>query len=172
MGTINYKTSDYITMTTPNYNVDDFLTDDDFIEWCVENEYTDLTSVAYDEIEQSIQADYENAKSYLGNYDFYYYHVTVEPRYYDGWQIVIENNFSYCYDSYSDKIAARKEIAQIQAFLTDCAACGWVQCSPGWGMGYSDYKDTITAIKAACMEMRAENKSTPCWSILVRLGEV
>lgn len=43
----------------------------------------------------------------------------------------------------------------------ECAAAGLVQYSPGWCTGYSDYKDTKTAINAAIKEMRREVQETP-----------
>ena len=161
MGTINHKTSDYITLASPDYDYRDF-TDD--------NEITD-----YDAIQDCIDADRENVKWLLDNKyggidkyghvcGFYYYHITIEPGYYDGFSIQIENNFPICYDWYEEKLEAQKEITQIKNFLIDCANVGMVQIFPGWCTNYKSHAETIAGIKEAIKEMREEVKAIPTWT--------
>ena len=151
MGTINHKTSDYITLASPDYDYMDLTNDNGIID--------------YDAIQDCIDADRENVKWLLDNkYSFYYYHVTIEPGYYDGFSIQIENNFPLCYDWYEEKLEAQKEITQIKNFLIDCANVGIVQCFPGWCTGYSNYAETIAGIKEAIKEMREEVKAIPTWT--------
>lgn len=142
MGTINYKTGNYITigynLKNINYSIDDF---------------------SYENI---IIDDYENIKDLLNLYNFYYYHIEIKPGYYDGFSIDIEYNFSYCLYSYQDKKDALKEITQIKKFLLDCInnynCCA---ISPGWCTTYYDYKNTIEQLKNAIKEMQDEIRNTP-----------
>ena len=145
MGTINYKTSDFITIGYNCNNID------------YEDEY-------YHEI---IQDYFDQAAYTRARYNFYYFHVSIEPGYYEGFYINIEHNFSYCYDNYEDKRAALKEITQIRKFLYECASdfeC--VAVSPGWCTSYADYETTLKEIDAAIKEMRETVKNTPTWARL------
>ena len=142
MGTINYKTSDYITI---GYNCDNIDYEDEFY-------YYDM------------QDCYDQAKYRLKEYGFYYFHVTVEPGYYEGFSINIELNFKYCFDSSGDKKEAQKEITQIKTFLLECISdfeC--VAVWPGWCMRYADYKTTIKELNEAIYNMRQDVKMTPTW---------
>jgi len=164
MGAINYKTSDYITLGLRPYDIDDFKNDPDFI-----GEMTELygevnDDLVYDYINDLVDDDRANIEYALNKWDFYYFHITIEPGYYEGFSLDIENNLSICFDSYEDKRAAQKEITEIKQFLLGCAANGLVKCSPGWITGYSNYFETVKAIHAAIEEMREEVRSTPTWS--------
>ena len=145
MGTINYKTSDYITL---GYNCN----------------YTDYDDPYYNEI---IQDYFDQVAITRARYDFYYFHVSVEPGYYEGFYIDIEHNFNYCYDNYEEKRLALKEITQIKRFLLECVndfEC--VAVYPGWCTGYADYNKTLKELDAAIWEMRETVKSTPTWATL------
>ena len=134
MGAINYGTSDYISI---GLNVSR-----DFDEWELENLYNEFSEM-------------------LENRRFWYFHITLKPGYYEGFYIDIEYNFPVYFDDCTEKRDAQKEVTQIRRFLLECAAAGLVQYSPGWCTGYSDYKDTKTAINAAIKEMRREVQETP-----------
>ena len=149
MGTINYKTSDYITIGLKPYDSDDFID---------ENGNTD-----YDEISSCYEADYDNIKYLLDKYNFYYYHITIEPGYYEGFSIDIENNFGLCYNDYESKREAQKEITQIKQFLIDCVNTGLCKVSPGWCTAYYNYYESIEAINEAIKEMREEVRTAPTY---------
>ena len=141
MGTINYKTSDYITIGYNCNNIDY----DDF--------YNDIISDYYDQVCYTLK-----------KYHFYYFHVNIEPGYYEGFSINIECNYSYCFDSYEDKKEAQKEITEIKQFLLECIndfEC--VAVYPGWCTGYADYKTTLKEVNDAVREMRATVKNIPTW---------
>lgn len=156
MGTINYGTSDYITI---GYNLN--WDGSEFETW--------------EEMENEKQLDIEdmyiNIRAILNKYDFTFYHVTIEPGYYEGFYIDIENNFPYCYDSREDKRAAQKEVTELKALLIECVNTGLVQVWPGWCMSYNTRIESIEAIKTAIKEMRAEIKSIPTWYTLNQRGE-
>lgn len=145
MGTINYKTSDFITL---GYNCNNIDYDDEF----------------YHEL---IQDNFDQIATTRARYNFYYFHVSVEPGYYEGFYIDIEHNFNYCYDDYNEKRAALKEITQIKKFLLECVndfEC--VAVYPGWCTGYADYNETLKELDAAIREMRETVKNTPTWATL------
>ena len=143
MGTINYGTSDYITL---GYNCNNIDYEDDF--------YNDIICDLYDQI--AYRLDQER---------FYYFHITVEPGYYEGYYINIENNFPIAFDSYREKAEAQKEISDIKRFLLECIN-DFECCSvyPGWCMGYADHAKTLKDLSAAVGEMRSEVKTTPTWA--------
>ena len=117
MGTINYKKSDYITL---GYNTNNIDYDDEF--------YSD-----------DINSEYEEIAAILKNEFFYYFHITIEPGYYEGFSIDIENNFSYFFDDYSEKLQALKEATKIKKFflyIVDNFNIN-VVC-PGWHTAYGD----------------------------------
>lgn len=141
MGTINYNTSDYVTI---GY---------------------DCSGIDYDDMDYDfyISEDYETIKDILNQYFFYYFHVKIEPGYYEGFYIDIKYDFPLFYD-YTCRQEAQKEITTIKHALlqivesTNCCAV-----HPGWCMGYSDYKSTLSEIEKAVKEMRQDVKSTPTY---------
>lgn len=151
MGTINYFTSDYITL---GYNTNNINYDDDF--------YYDDINYEFDEI-----------AALLKNEFFYYFNITLKPGYYDGFTINIENNFGYCFNDYSEKKEALKELTRIKNFLIyivdNFNVC---EVWPGWCTSYQEYHTTIIDIKAAIKEMKSEIKTTPTYYMLKIAGEV
>lgn len=176
MGTVNYATSDYITMGLKPYDVDDFTNNPDFLDFIREEWGIDTTdqnavyAAACDEVASLYDSDYANISFELSKHNFQYYHIAVKPGYYEGFMLDIENNYSIAYDAWEDKRAAQKEITEIKQFLIACAGMGLVKCSPGWCTGYSDYNGTIKAIGAAIKEMREESRTIPTWAQYCREG--
>jgi hypothetical protein len=151
MGAINYFTSDYITL---GYDLNDIDYSDEF--------YSDDINYEYDEISAILKNEY-----------FYYFHITLKPGYYDGFSINIENNFSYCFDDYNEKMQALKELTRIKHFLIyivdNFNVC---EVWPGWCTSYKDYYTTIKNIGAAIKEMKSEIKNTPTYYILKAAVEI
>lgn len=166
MGTINYKTSDYITLGMRPYDVDDFINDGDFIEQYEEyGRGRSAVDFAFDTIRHYEEDDLLNVQSIIGKDGFRgYFNVTVEYGYYDGFSLNIENNFPVAFDCCQDKRDAQKEITEIKRLLIECAGVGMVACYPSWCTAYEDYNGTITAINAAIKEMREEVRRTPTWA--------
>ena len=149
MGTINYKTSDYITI---GYNCNYIDYDYEF--------YNELISGYYEQVNDLLKQEY-----------FYYFHVTLEPGYYEGFSINIENNFGICYDDYTDKQQAQKEITRLKTFLTQCI--NEYECCvvyPGWCTGYENYENSLIKLNAAIEEMRQTVKDTPTYNQYIRKG--
>lgn len=140
MGTINYFTSDYITL---GVNCDSF-TDDDFY---------------------FLDEDFDSIAGILRNEFFYYFNVRLKPGYYEGFSIDIEFNFKYCLDGWEDRKEAQKEITRIKQFLLACINdFGLCAVSPGWCTKYYNYSETIEKLNEAIKEMRDTVNSAPTWS--------
>lgn len=166
MGAVNYFTSDYITMGLKPYDISDFENDADLMLEIQEEirEYGGtVENCIYDMIERYYEDDRTNIESILSRYSFYYFHVAIEAGYYEGFSLIIENNFSVAFDGWEDKRAAQKEITSLKQCLLECAGSGLVACYPGWCTGYEDYKGTCKAIAAAIKDMREDVKNTPTW---------
>ena len=167
MGAINYFTSDYITLGVKPYDTDDYIKDNDFMdfireEWNVNTEdENEVLNAVNEQINADYEADRENAESILNKYGFYYFHVVLKPGYYEGFTLDIENNFGVALDGWEDRREAQKEITQLKNCLLELADVGLVACSPGWCTGYKDHNETIKAIKEAIKEIREEYKTIP-----------
>ena len=155
MGTINYKTSDYITLSIRPYDFDDIM------QGITADMVTD--NMINDTIRDYYDADAENAQSIIDNYKLWYFRVAIEPGYYEGVSIDIENNFSVCFDNYMEKKEAQKEVTRLKQLLFDLAGCGFVQTFPGWVTGFNDYKNTLNGIKKAIKDIRQEVATTPTY---------
>lgn len=149
MGAINYYTSNYVTL---GYNLS--------------NDYTDEFET-FEEAQEQLNLDIEWAADEIERifkkYNFYYYNITIEPGYYEGFSIDIENNFPLCFDDYYSKNEVQKEITQIKKFLLECLDYDLCVVHPGWCTSYLDYNDSIKEIKNAISEMRLEVKTIPTW---------
>lgn len=141
MGAINYKTSNYITI---GYNCDFIDYEDEF--W-----------------QEEVNYFYEQVKSRLEQERFYYWHIKIEPGYYEGFYIDIKLN--YCYFDYIEKQEAQKEVTQIKKLLLTCIN-DFECCSvfPGWCTSYKDYNESLTLLNRAIQEMREAVKKTPSYN--------
>lgn len=167
MGTINYGTSNYVTLGVKPLDPYDLERDADFIEELREGynltEDEDTADAINDYISIVEEDDRENLKSILNKYSFYYFHIAIKSGYYEGYYLDIESNFSVYLEDYAEKLEAQKEITAIKAFLIECAGIGLVSVWPGWCTTYHDYKTTLKHINKAVKEMREEVRNTPTW---------
>ena len=140
MGTINYTTSEYITI---GYN-------------CNNIDYNDEECAFY------IQDDFDRIKDRLNHESFYFFHVTIEPGYYEGFSINIEFNYPLFFDDFSEKREAQKEVTRIKDFLKWCIdENGCCAVFPGWCTSYLNYKESLVLLSDAVREMRKTVKDTP-----------
>jgi hypothetical protein len=175
MGTINYRTSDYITMAIRPYYYTDFDEKEIAEDYCLANdcdiEDFDVAPYIMDLIQSYYEDDLAEAENVLSRYHFDYYHVKIEYGYYEGFSLDIENNYGCCYDDWQDRRYANKEITKLKQMLIELADIGMVACYPFWIMRYEDYKGTLKCINEAIKEMRAEVKAIPTWNQLAKKGE-
>lgn len=148
MGTINYKTSDYITIGYDcrciNYDYDNDF-DPDFII-----------------------NDYDTVKNILDKYIFNTFDISLEYGYYQGFYINIKFDYLY-FDDCTERSEAQKEITSIKKALleivnnTNCYAV-----FPGWCTGYADHKNTLIEIANAVKQMRQTVHDTPTYKQYLR----
>lgn len=167
MGTVNYATSDFVTLGIKPYDYMDFENDAEFMDDARKN-IKEYGGTLEDEISSYIDelhsCDYENIEYELKKHHFHYFHIDIKPGYYEGFTLDIEFNYGLCFNSWEDKRDAQKEITEIKKFLKTCAGLGMVACSTGWRTTYSDYNSTLKEIDRAIKEMRKTVKETPTWN--------
>lgn len=165
MGTINYKTSNYITIGYEPIDILELEEDKEFMQE-MQNEVNEYGGTIEEVIDSYIrdreEDDYWNAKYALDDYTFDNFKVSIEPGYYEGFSIEIEDYYGICLDS-KEKKEINKEITRLKNFLIECANCGLRACYPSWGTKYEDYKGTIKAIGKAVKAMREEVSKAPSW---------
>lgn len=174
MGTINYGTSNYITIGIKPYDASDLEEDINFMEELQNevNEYGGTIEEAMSTfIQDCYEADHSNIEYLLNNkYDFYYFHVVIKWGYYEGFYIDIENNYPVCYNSWNDKQAALKEATQIKRFLLECIDLGLCEVWPGWCTSYKSRDESIKGVKQAIRDMKEEIRGIPTWEHCRKLG--
>ena len=145
MGTINYGHNNYINMGMNLKQFDNILN------------YEDR------QFEYDTELDYlwEETEVLLKKYNFEYFTVKLEPGYYEGFYLHIDFDYLWV-DSY-EKPLILKELTQLKQFLLQCCENGLVKYSPGWCMGYFDYKTTIQAIKECIRNTKEDIKKYPTW---------
>lgn len=144
MGTINYKSNDYINL---GYD----LSNQNF--YCRMVEFYDDDS-SRDDLEGEINATYELIEDLIESYDLEFFKINIKNGYYEGFYIDINFDYSYFYN-YIEKQDAQKEITKIKKLLYDIIDYGnIVNCHNGWCTGYDTIEDTKAAIKEAIKKMR------------------
>ena len=162
MGSINYHTSEYITLAIKPLEIDGVLQDPYFVEWAdsIAQSWTSsatLEALAIDWIYNDYQDIYNTAKNIIDEYDFERYELHILPGYEEGYSINIECCLPGHFDTYKDKKEAQKEVTQVKECLIRLVkGAGFCECFPSWSTGYSDVKDTIKGINGAIKLMRKE----------------
>ena len=167
MGTVNYKTSDYITLGIEPLSAYDLEHDPGFMEEItaeVEEYGGNIEDAIYDYIRNTAEEDQFNIEYELNKHRFYYYHIKIEPGYYEGFSLDIESNFPIAFNDWTEKREAQKEITEIKQFLLTCVDLGLCQVFPGWCTSYKDRPTTIQAVYKAVKKMREEALQTPTCS--------
>lgn len=166
MSTINYHTSEYITLAVKPLELDTILQDPYFKEWAesIEMSFTGsntIEALAMDQIYNDYQDIYSAAKSIIDEYNFEWYKLHILPGYHDGYSIDIENCLPCHFDTYQDKQEAQKEVTQLKKCLIRLVkeAC-FSECFPSWFVDYKDENESIQGINEAIKLMRKEIKIT------------
>lgn len=135
MGTINYHTSDYITLGVNPDIINE--TDYDFLWEEIENIF-DFGGALFDN-----------------------YKVSIKPGYYEGFSVYIENylpEYFYCWE---EKKEAYEEITTLAKCLLECIDCGLVQCWPGWCTAYASKEYSYKGLLSAIKEMKKDLRKIP-----------
>lgn len=152
MGTINFRTSKYITMAFESIDMDkellEVLKEESETYGGEVQDYID----AY--IKDTEESDFENVRFILEKYSFRFFSVSQSCGYYDGSQIIIEKE----YDAEDEEEQAEEleEIESLRMLLHECNGVGMRACSPHWCTGWKDFDETADAIEDACDAMRKE----------------
>lgn len=137
MGTINYKTSKYITLGIEPFECGEYYED--------------------------YQDDWNNIQHLLNNYSFDFFTVNLVPGYYEGFSLDIDPEFYEYFDDWREKQEALKEATQLKKLLLACVDCGLCEVWPGWCTSYKKRNESIEAIKEAIQEIKSDIKALPTW---------
>lgn len=148
MGTINFLTSDFITLAQKPLDVEEYQIDGE----------TD-----YNEMQIDYDAALANIESEIAKYDdLYYFKISIHYGYYESFQLLIENQLPYLFDDLEERQEAIDEVNKmVKPLLRSCAGLGLVNTFPGWCTGYENRAETLKAIDAAAGEMIREILNTP-----------
>lgn len=125
MGTINYGTSQFVTVAASDYDGDE---------------------QAYDTLEDWV-------RDKLNQYNFEYYDLDIEYGYYEGFYIDIRKNDSFYFldvcDAKETAPIIRNEIDSVINALKELCELGCCVVHPGWNTAYLNLEDSIKEIKSA-----------------------
>lgn len=161
MGTINYMTSDILTLATRvPYDYDAIEAQAEEIAAEIGG---DTRDIMYQLIRDMEDDDRLNAEEILRFYRSDYYPVKLEPGYYEGLQLVIDAYRPEEYDDEHEKHKALEELEELAGILEELAGIGFMETFPGWGTSYNNYEKTLDSIRAAIDAERAEIENAPVW---------
>lgn len=161
MGTINYFVSELITLATVPDLYSDF--EEEAAQEAAETG-RNIDDIIYQWMEDNQDADIENAEDILEKYNFQFFRISVQSGYYAGVQIMID------LDGYPDELdngeraAIMDELDKLESALIDLAGVGYVETMPGWCTSYSDYPETVKAIRQTIDAERETVKAIPAWT--------
>lgn len=147
MGTINFRTSNYITIGLEPYDSDDFIDEEG--------------SVDYGWIDDQYREDFSNVDEILSRYDFDHFAVTIEWGYYDSFYLFIDNEWGEIFDWKEDREEAEKEVDSLEKLLLECIDLGLCEVWPGWCTTYRERDESIQAVKKAMEDLRKTIRETP-----------
>ena len=165
MGTVNYKTSDIITLGLRPYEPRDFELDPDFMEdtrkRCEENGCS-----LFDWIEGTIneytEDDRQTAADIISKYRFEFFQVSIEPGYYEGFSVYISNDLPGEYWDADERQQALTDAANLGNMLKELVntAC-LVEVWPGWLTTYHDTDRTLQDIRKTIRGLIYDINDTP-----------
>lgn len=138
MGTINYRSSDIITL---GYDTD-YEMDEEFDE---EDRYFQQ------------EDDYYESNKIYEKYDFNWFKAKLEYGYYDGYYLDLDKDYEtkYLEDYEIDEI--RKEIDDLEKMLIDLVNNSYlIVCYPWWCTKWENRENSLIRIKEAMNKLRKE----------------
>lgn len=157
MGTINYGTSDFLTIGLYPYDFEEMRAE--YIEAYEEEDRPD--EVIYQYMADMETEDMRTAEIIISRYNFDVFEVEARPGYYDGFYISVKFDCLYFWDE-DEKKQAIKEAGYIRDLwhkIIDEAPC--VEVWPGWCTTYKTYAETVEAIGKAYKNMLSEIEKIP-----------
>ena len=165
MGTVNYKTSDVITLGLCPYEPRDFELDPDFMDEArrqSERYGDDLDSIIYQTISDYTEDDRQTAENIISRYSFEFFQVSIEPGYYEGFSVNISDDLPGEYWDADERQQAFTDAANLGDMLKELVngAC-LVECWPGWCTTYHDTDRTLQDIRKAIRDLIYDINDTP-----------
>lgn len=157
MGTINYLTSDIITLVHDTNEYDrDFIRDE-----CILNDSdVDPDDVTDSDIDFIIDNFINDQMSELENYVGFeaptmeFFKLSVKYGYYEGVQLVIDDETKYGFDSIEERDDALKEADTLKSALLAVRELGFCACAPSWCTAYYDGEETLRRIDNAINDLK------------------
>lgn len=155
MGTINYKTSNIITLGTMPEDFDVIQ-----IDYCEEHGFDPeevSDEVVYEIINENELCDEVNANFIIDGCALCFFKLSVEPGYYEGRQIIIEENLPTWdgeFEREEDKKDVLAEIDKLEQLLIELNGIGFAVCHPWWCTTYEEYDKGCESIKNAIAEYK------------------
>lgn len=165
MGTVNYKTSDIITLGLRPYDPSDFELDPDFMEEArrQSDEYGDeIDDIIRQTIADYTEDDRQTAAGIVSKYRFDFFQVSIEPGYYEGFSVYISNNLPDEYWDADEREQALTDAANLGDMLEELVndAC-LDECWPGWCTSYQDPAHSLTDVRKAIRGLIYDINDTP-----------
>lgn len=165
MGTVNYKTSDIITLGIRPYEPSDFELDPDFMEEArrqSEKYGDDIDSIIYQTIADYTEDDRQTAENIISRYSFEFFQVSIEPGYYEGFSINISDDLPGEYWDADERQQALTDAANLGEMLKELVndAC-MVEVWPGWCTTYHDTDRTLKDIRKTIRCLIYDINDTP-----------
>lgn len=162
MGTINFKTSDYITLGYKIRDSWDISHDPIFKNFILEemyaNGYDDSDFEWYSEmrINEYAESDYDEISSALDRQRFSFFDIKLENGYYEGFQLLISANYDPDFLTKDDRIDFLAEVSHIREFLNLCVDYGMLECHPWWCTTWERADTTRADIDRVCDRIKEE----------------
>lgn len=161
MGAINYGTSAIITLATRFQYADDFR--EEAQEEARETGETDIDAIISRMMEANEEADSENASFILRDFSAAFFRLAIAPGYYEGLQIVINDDRPREYDD-AEREQARRDVDELEKALLALAGVGFTETWPGWCTTFRSYSETVETIRAEADKIREEIDTAPNWA--------
>ena len=165
MGTVNYKTSDIITLGLRPYEPRDFELDPDFMDEArrqSEHYGDDIDSIIYQAIADYTEDDRLTAENIISRYSFEFFHVSIEPGYYEGFSVNISDDLPSEYWDADERQQTLTDAANMGDMLEELVndVC-MVEVWPGWCTTYHDADRTLKDIHKAIRGLIYDINDTP-----------
>ena len=137
----------------------------------VNNQETE--SEEFEEFEDIYYYDYEEIKEKLEQEYLYYFSITIQAGYYEGFYLQLsEENTRWIYDNTKEKREAIQELTKIKSILIEFIKNGLVcGCYPGWCSSYPSEQETIKELKKIIKEYKQEIQKAYTQTTAARAGK-
>lgn len=151
MGTINYKTSEFLTVGLMPFDFDEEKAA--LIEMGEEDTPEPTDSEVFDYIFDIEAEERAEVEYHFKDLSFSIFDVKIEPGYYEGFSIDVRLDYLY-FDDNEEKEAAIKEAGMIRdLWLYAVNNTNCFEVWPGWVTTYKEYDETLESIEKAYKAM-------------------